>query len=885
MRQPQGVRSGRWLAELATGAGRSLFSFCSKRVGRVGMARGWLVALVLGALGLGVLAGCTGFFQNLVGTDNKGKSGTTQLVTWHGQNGAQQACLEKLNDKELAKKLRHVLGKSEAKKLKKKLEQKGHKMRKDKAHACRTRTQNTTAAASGQLVPLQETGPDLTLTTIPFENTDGTSAALYDLQNEVDQSQQATWAGIEEGERYEHLQGDGEKSYLFPGATPTQQAITDAQQSEGFQEIQQDLQAQGLSLMNEGIQVVVDEQTQETLLVLPATSASTTPASKLGKASPTAGVPASYYYAWTNVDQVAVSGAAQILVGSLQVMGDTLSWFRDADLDDPAQLMSPYNWTSRFATSGRAATVGSSRCNSRGKLKINILNRSIAPGTSPYNVTLGVTVSGGKGPYTVAWDYGDGSINRFDNRCNKREVIDHTYFNIAGFDIAGTGVEAVYSPQIAVADNVGTSKTIPFTGLRRVRSQPGRFSPRDPNMPIVLIAGIGTTADGQDYKEVVKRLNQLGYLNVFVVDWAYGYIRDLQSGLIRPAHLPAMAALETQRLIHEKLDSKFGPGSKFIAIGLSGGGVAMRFLIEHPGADVVALNVLDSLPHEGWDDSRYPPWYGDGNAYPDVAPCANCAGLGFNLPMAWKDRVVHFYMLASPNHGTPAARYDSIPPGVDRCSVYVPVSLDKGTPGYHWGTSCADLATYSKFLDAMGYQKPFDVNVDYVAVGSDANDGLAYALVGSICLNWDCGIIIHTDSAEYAPWSYYSGNKPDPDSVDYGFDGYVPAQSSWVEGASHFILWDGDDPIQDGILARSKGTNVHNICLIANLWLWNRLIEHIEGLFDKRPDASVYGEFVYSGEHAISGGADPNKPQPMFQPPPRWDEQKQAFVEVNCGQQ
>jgi hypothetical protein len=99
---------------------------------------------------------------------------------------------------------------------------------------------------------LQETGLNLTLVTIPFEGNDGTSGALYDLQNETNSTQETIWAGIEQGERYQHFQGEEEKSYLFPGATPVQQAIVDAQQSEGFQELQADMQAQGLGLLSEG---------------------------------------------------------------------------------------------------------------------------------------------------------------------------------------------------------------------------------------------------------------------------------------------------------------------------------------------------------------------------------------------------------------------------------------------------------------------------------------------------------------------------------------------------------------------------------------------------------------------------------------------------------
>ncbi|MBI1742027.1 PKD domain-containing protein [Candidatus Acetothermia bacterium] len=874
MRQQHDVRSGRWLAERATGVGgRSLVSFFSKRVGRVGMARGWFVALVLGALGLGVLAGCTGFFQNLVGTDkSKSSSSVTQFVTWQAHHSTLDAkCPDKLNDKELLKKLRHVLGKSEVKKLKKKLEQKGHKMRKEKAQACRTRTQNaTTAASSGQLVPLQEAGPDMTLVTIPFDNTDGTSGALYDLQNETDPTQAAVWAGIEQGERYDHLQGDEEKSYLFPGAAPTQQAIADAQQSEGFQELQADMQAQGLSLMSDGIQVVVDEAGQEALLALPVASTATAPASTTGKVTPAAIAPSTYYYAWVNIEEVAVSGTSQVQVGNLRLEAESLGWLRAEDTDDPRQLMSPYNWTARFSATGTGAavTAGTSTCKFRGSLRVGIFGPSVNKGPSPLTTNLGMKVRGGTGAYTVSWDYGDGSTNRLDSM-NCSSVTDtrtHTYYNIGP-------PEAVYAPQVTVTDiNSGKSKTVTFSSVRRVRTQAGSFSPKDRNTPIVLIAGIGTTADNPDYQKIVDQLHGVGYNNVFVVDWAPPVVTDLSSRVVSPGHIPAAAVLRTQKQLYDAL----GPTQEFIAVGLSGGGLAMRFLIEHPGADVVDPYTSAPVPMEGWDDSRYPPWYGDRQA--DVAPCTDCGGLGFKLDLPWKSRVKRFYMMASPNHGTPVANYD-------RCNILAP-NLNSSTPGYDWGAACTDLAVNSTYLNAMSYEKPSYVNFDYVAVGSDANDRGYYEMAKSFwCGLFDCGIIVRPQFEEGAPyWRYY----PEPigqfDDADYGYDGVVPAQSPWLTGASHFILWDGDDPGKDssGYFVRAYGTSVHDRCLVANLWLWNRIIEDIEGRFDNRSDGAVFGQLVYSREGAISGGSDPSSPQPMFQPPPR-RRSDGVLVPVNCG--
>ncbi|MBI1744890.1 alpha/beta hydrolase [Candidatus Acetothermia bacterium] len=448
-------------------------------------------------------------------------------------------------------------------------------MHKEKAQACRTKAKKNKTSQSLQIaVPLQATDPDLTLVTIPFENTDGTSGALFDLQNETDPTQAAVWAGIDQGERYEHLQGDDEKSYLFPGTTPTQQAIADAQQSEGFQELQADMQAQGLSLLSDGIQIVVDEAGQEALLALPMASAGAAPASTTGKVTPAAIAPSTYYYAWVNIEEVAVSGTAQVQVGNLRLEAESLGWLRAEDTDDPRQLMSSYNWTARFNATGTGAavTAGSSTCKYRGGLSVGLIRGPIS-GSSPLTTSMKVTAKGGTAPYSGVLDYGDGSFNRvISTSCNSlTQFFSHTYFNIGPPD-------ALYQPQAAVTDRNGRSRTKTVS----VRTKKGSFSPKDPNTPIVLIAGIGTDYTNQDYHTVAQRLRDLGYQRVYVVDWAPESVYDLSGRNVSPRHLPAIAAIRTQ----EQLYAVLGDTEKFIAVGLSGGGLAMRFLIEQPGADV-----------------------------------------------------------------------------------------------------------------------------------------------------------------------------------------------------------------------------------------------------------------------------------------------------------
>lgn len=160
-----------------------------------------------------------------------------------------------------------------------------------------------------------------------------------------------------------------------------------------------------------------------------------------------------------------------------------------------------------------------------------------------------------------------------------------------------------------------------------------------------------------------------------------------------------------------------------------------------------------------------------------------------------------------------------------------------------------------------------------MAIGSDANDGLPFEVCGNVPFFNVPGCIYGIDPTsgliEGAPWSYYSSlHSGAGGETDYGSDTIVPAQSPWLEGASKFILWDGDNPLgkKPSGYQQVQGTSVHNWCLVANLWVWNRLIEHIEGRFDSRSDGAVFGQLIYSREDAISGGADASNPEPMFIP-------------------
>ncbi len=149
--------------------------------------------------------------------------------------------------------------------------------------------------------------------------------------------------------------------------------------------------------------MVVDEQTQETLLVLPVASASAAPATEVGKTMPTATTSTNYYYAWVNIEEVAVSGISQVQVGNLRLESESLGWLRAEDTVEPSQLLSPYNWMARFTATGAAVTAGSSTCKYRGSLKLGMA-RSPAFGPSPLKASIKVTVKGGTAPYTGVLD-------------------------------------------------------------------------------------------------------------------------------------------------------------------------------------------------------------------------------------------------------------------------------------------------------------------------------------------------------------------------------------------------------------------------------------------------------------------------------------------------
>lgn len=113
-------------------------------------------------------------------------------------------------------------------------------------------------------------------------------------------------------------------------------------------------------------------------------------------------------------------------------------------------------------------------------------------------------------------------------------------------------------------------------------------------------------------------------------------------------------------------------------------------------------------------------WYGDGTA---------------DVRTDWAERVDDLLMLGTPNHGT--------------WEAWVPSNL--GGFG-KWNPTGADMEPGSTFLERMGYSEPSGEY--YHAIGGDP---------------------------QYLQWLSYDY---DGDGVEHGFDGVVPAESPYVDGAT-----------------------------------------------------------------------------------------------------
>lgn len=147
-------------------------------------------------------------------------------------------------------------------------------------------------------------------------------------------------------------------------------------------------------------------------------------------------------------------------------------------------------------------------------------------------------------------------------------------------------------------------------------------------------------------------------------------------------------------------------------------------------------------------------WYGDGNA---------------DVRTDWAERVDELIMLGTPNHGT--------------WEAWVPANI--GGFG-EWNPSGADMQPGSTFLDRMGYAEPS--GEAYHAVGGDP----AYL--------------------QFLQYDY------DGDGTSHGFDGVVPAESPYLDGASldlldgnHFELRTSDPAVDLTIQLLGESSTVDGV--------------------------------------------------------------------------
>lgn len=147
-------------------------------------------------------------------------------------------------------------------------------------------------------------------------------------------------------------------------------------------------------------------------------------------------------------------------------------------------------------------------------------------------------------------------------------------------------------------------------------------------------------------------------------------------------------------------------------------------------------------------------WYGDGTA---------------DVRTDWAERVDELIMLGTPNHGT--------------WEAWVPANI--GGFG-EWNPSGGDMQPGSVFLDRMGYSEPSGEH--YHGVGGDP----AYL--------------------QFLSYDY------DGDGVSHGFDGVVPAESPYLDGASldllddnHFELRTSDQAVDLTIQLLGESSTVDGV--------------------------------------------------------------------------
>jgi pimeloyl-ACP methyl ester carboxylesterase len=196
-------------------------------------------------------------------------------------------------------------------------------------------------------------------------------------------------------------------------------------------------------------------------------------------------------------------------------------------------------------------------------------------------------------------------------------------------------------------------------------------SATEAKFPVVLIPGWLGQGD-LTYQELIPKLQAQGY-TVIDFDQARAGVQAMSyAPSAQGQHISYLAGKIIQPKIQAALVANGFPATQKVdIIAHSMGGLATRFLIEQPGADV-----------DGWNTAG---WTGDGVA--DIAS-------------DWAARVDDLVMIGTPNHGTWEGWVGSKLPSF-----------------INWNTSAGDMAVGSTFVNRMGYAEK--AGEHYTCVGGD----------------------------------------------------------------------------------------------------------------------------------------------------------------------
>jgi pimeloyl-ACP methyl ester carboxylesterase len=200
-------------------------------------------------------------------------------------------------------------------------------------------------------------------------------------------------------------------------------------------------------------------------------------------------------------------------------------------------------------------------------------------------------------------------------------------------------------------------------------SQPAQAT--EARFPVVLIPGWLGAGD-LTYQELIPKLQAQGYTVIDFDQTRAGVQAMSYAPTAQNQHISYLSGKVIQPKIQAALAANGYPANQKVdIIAHSMGGLATRFLLEQPGADV-----------DGWNAAG---WTGDGVA--DIAT-------------DWAARVDDLVMIGTPNHGTWEGWVGSKLPNF-----------------VNWNTSAGDMAVGSTFVNRMGYAEK--AGEHYTCIGGD----------------------------------------------------------------------------------------------------------------------------------------------------------------------